>query len=63
MLKRRLEKLERKHEPMRPGVIAVWLYDLDGDTVTGPDGKRYTTEEAERLQEHAAIDIDLRHKP
>jgi hypothetical protein len=60
-LDKRLAKLEHKHEP--PGRIDIWLYDLDGKTVTGPDGKRYTPEEAERMQEGAALRVDLRCKP
>lgn len=43
--------------------IQVWLYDLDGDTATGPNGERMSHAEAERRQKDAALVIDLRRRP
>ncbi len=57
-LRNRLDKLKAAHTA--PVSIEVWLFDLDGTTTTGPDGRRYTAQEAERLQADAELVIDLR---
>ncbi len=60
-LKTRLDRL--KAARTAPGSIAVWLFDLEDGTATGPDGRRVTAEEAERLQADADLIIDLRRQP
>ncbi len=57
-LKKRLDRLSVTRTV--PGSIEVWLFDLDGTTATGPDGRRYTAQEAERRQADSDLIIDLR---
>ncbi len=60
-LKTRLNRL-RVARPERCE-IQVWLYDLGGDTATGPNGERMSHAEAEHRQKNAALVIDLRRRP
>lgn len=60
-LRTRLEKLKAIHTA--PGSIEVWLFDLEDGTATGPDGRRYTAQEAERRQANSDLVIDLRRQP
>jgi hypothetical protein len=60
-LRARLDKL--KVACTVPVSIEVWLFDLDGTTATGPDGRRYTAQEAERRQADSDLVIDVRRKP
>lgn len=60
-LRARLKKL--KATRTAPGSIEVWLFDLDGSTATGPDGRHYTAQEAERYQADSDLVIDLRRQP
>ncbi len=40
--------------------IHVWLYDVDTDTATGPNGERMSHAEADRRTAQADLVIDLR---
>lgn len=57
-LRRRLNRLSATRAERC--AIHVWLYDLDGDTATGPDGERMSHAEADRRTAQADLVIDLR---
>lgn len=59
-LKTRLNRL-RVARPERCEIQR--LYDLGGDTATGPNGERMSHAEAEHRQKDAALVIDLRRRP
>ncbi len=60
-LRARLDKLKGKSQ--EACAIHMYLYDLEEDLVTGPDGQRMTAAEAELRQRTSALVIDLRRRP
>lgn len=57
-LKTRLDRLSVTHAERCE--IYVWLYDLDTNTATGPNGERISHVEADRRTAQADFVIDLR---